>query len=294
MSKLSIDNLSKTYPNGVKALDNVSLAIETGMFGLLGPNGAGKSTLMRTLATLQEPDSGSAFLDEIDIINQPTELRKVLGYLPQEFGIYPRISAEQLLDHLSILKGVTNKKERKELVKYLLNKVNLYDKRKKNVSGFSGGMKQRVGIAQALIGNPKLLIVDEPTAGLDPGERNRFYNLLAEIGQEIIVILSTHIVDDVRELCSNMAIMNVGEIVYNGSPQIAIDNLEGRVYEKLIERSELETYKNNYAIISNKMVAGKPMIHILSEANPGNDFEKVKPNLEDVFFSKINTTNQLV
>lgn len=294
MSKLSIDNLSKTYPNGTKAMSNVSLTIETGMFGLLGPNGAGKSTLMRTLATLQEPDSGAAFLDEIDIINQPTELRKVLGYLPQEFGIYPRISAEQLLDHLSILKGVNNKKERKELVKYLLNKVNLYDKRKKNVSGFSGGMKQRVGIAQALIGNPKLLIVDEPTAGLDPGERNRFYNLLAEIGQEIIVILSTHIVDDVRELCSNMAIMNEGEIVYNGSPQIAINNLEGRVYEKLIERSELETYQNNYAIISNKMVAGKPMIHILSEANPGNGFEKVKPNLEDVFFSKINTTNQLV
>jgi len=294
MSKLSIENLSKTYPNGTKALNDVSLTIETGMFGLLGPNGAGKSTLMRTLATLQEPDSGSAFLNEIDIINQPTELRKVLGYLPQEFGIYPRISAEQLLDHLSILKGVNNKKGRKELVKYLLNKVNLYDKRKKNVSGFSGGMKQRVGIAQALIGNPKLLIVDEPTAGLDPGERNRFYNLLAEIGQEIIVILSTHIVDDVRELCSNMAIMNVGEIVYNGSPQVAINNLEGRVYEKLIERSELETYKNNYAIISNKMVAGKPMIHILNEANPGNDFEKVKPNLEDVFFSKINTTNQLV
>jgi len=294
MTKLTISNLSKTYPNGVKALNNVSLTLTNGMFGLLGPNGAGKSTLMRTLATLQEPDNGSAFLDSIDIINNPTELRKVLGYLPQEFGVYPRISAEQLLDHLALLKGIENTKERKALVKYLLNKVNLYDKRKKNIKGFSGGMKQRIGIAQALIGNPKLLIVDEPTAGLDPGERNRFYNLLAEIGQDIIVILSTHIVDDVRELCSQMAIMNEGNIVYNGTPKDAISALQGRVYEKMVERSELENYAQNYSIISNKMIAGKPMIHVLSDENPGNDFEQVKPNLEDVFFSKINITNQLV
>ena len=213
MTSLKISGLNKTYPNGVKALDNLNIEIENGMFGLLGPNGAGKSSLMRTLATLQEADSGSAFLNNIDILNNPAELRKVLGYLPQEFGVYPRITAEQLLDHVAILKGLTNKKERKEIVAFLLEKVNLYDKRNKSVKGFSGGMKQRVGIAQALIGDPKLIIVDEPTAGLDPGERNRFHNLLAEVGDEVIVILSTHIVDDVRELCTNMAVMNNGSIV---------------------------------------------------------------------------------
>jgi ABC-type multidrug transport system ATPase subunit len=294
MSILKISNLSKTYSNGVKALDNVSIEIENGMFGLLGPNGAGKSSLMRTLSTLQEADSGTATLDGIDIFNEPSELRKVLGYLPQEFGVYPRITAEQLLDHMCILKGITKNSERKELVKYLLDKVNLYDKRNKSVKGFSGGMKQRVGIAQALIGNPKLIIVDEPTAGLDPGERNRFYNLLADVGKEVIVILSTHIVDDVRELCTKMAIMNTGSIVYQGAPQNAIDELNGKVYQKAVSRDELKEYAQQYSIISNKMVAGLPLIHIYSDTNPGSDFESVKPNLEDVFFSKINTSNVIV
>ncbi|NER18660.1 ABC transporter ATP-binding protein [Spongiivirga citrea] len=294
MSHLSINNLSKTYPNGVKALDNVSIELENGMFGLLGPNGAGKSSLMRTIATLQDADTGSVTLDDINIFTQPEELRKVLGYLPQEFGVYPRISAEQLLNHLAILKGFTNGKERKEMVKYLLDKVNLYDKRNKSVKGFSGGMKQRVGIAQALIGNPKLIIVDEPTAGLDPSERNRFYNLLADVGKEVIVILSTHIVDDVRELCTKMAIMDQGQIVYQGAPQESLDELKGMVYQKIVSRDSLEEYAVNYSIISNKMVGGQPVIHILSETDPGNGFEQVRPNLEDVFFSKINTANTLV
>ncbi|MDO1502511.1 ABC transporter ATP-binding protein [Winogradskyella maritima] len=294
MSILKINNLSKTYPSGVKALDNVSLELENGMFGLLGPNGAGKSSLMRTLATLQEADSGTATLDDIDILKQPAEIRKVLGYLPQEFGVYPRITAEQLLNHLAVLKGISNTSERKELVKYLLDKVNLYEKRNKSVKGFSGGMKQRVGIAQALIGNPKLVIVDEPTAGLDPGERNRFYNLLADVGKDVIVILSTHIVDDVRELCTNMAIMNFGEIVYKGAPQSAIEALDGQVFQKMVSRDALNEYAENYQIISNKMVGGQPLIHVLSETHPQNGFEQVKPNLEDVFFSKINTANVLV
>ena len=294
MNTLQINNLTKTYPNGVKALNGINLEITNGMFGLLGPNGAGKSSLMRTLATLQEADSGTATLDGIDILNQPEELRKVLGYLPQEFGVYPGITAEQLLDHMAILKGIINPKERKQLVEYLLDKVNLYEKRKKNVKSFSGGMKQRVGIAQALIGNPKLIIVDEPTAGLDPGERNRFYNLLSEVGKQVIVILSTHIVDDVRELCTKMAIMNAGQIVYQGTPQNAIDELSGRVFRRIVAREELETYANNYSIISNKMVGGQPLIHVFSETNPENGFELVNPNLEDVFFSRINKSNVLV
>jgi ABC-2 type transport system ATP-binding protein len=258
MNKLTITNLSKTYSNGVKALDDVTIEIENGIFGLLGPNGAGKSSLMRTLATLQEADSGTATLGDIDIINEPAELRKVLGYLPQEFGVYPRITAKQLLDHMAILKGIVKKSQRKELVNYLLDKVNLYDKRNKSVKSFSGGMKQRVGIAQALIGEPRLIIVDEPTAGLDPSERNRFYNLLADVGKDVIVILSTHIVDDVKELCTKMAIMNLGQIVYQGSPQQAMDELDGRVYRKLVERDELKIYASNYNIISNKMSGGKP------------------------------------
>ncbi|WP_179354227.1 ABC transporter ATP-binding protein [Winogradskyella vidalii] len=294
MSTLKITNLSKTYANGVKALDNVNLELENGMFGLLGPNGAGKSSLMRTLATLQEADSGSATLDDIDILSNPAELRKVLGYLPQEFGVYPRITAEQLLTHLAILKGITNAKERKELVKYLLDKVNLYEKRNKSIKGFSGGMKQRVGIAQALIGNPKLIIVDEPTAGLDPGERNRFYNLLADVGKGVIVILSTHIVEDVRELCTKMAIMNLGEIVFQGAPQTAIDELEGKVFKKIVSRESLQNYANDYKVISNKMVGGQPLIHVFSEEHPQNGFEQVAPDLEDVFFSRINTSNVLV
>lgn len=286
MPTLKIEALNKTYPNGVKALDNVSLEISNGMFGLLGPNGAGKSSLMRTLATLQEADSGTAFLDEIDILKQPHELRKHLGYLPQEFGVYSKITAEQLLDHLAVLKGISNKGERKDLVGHLLQKVNLYEKRNKSVKGFSGGMKQRVGIAQALIGKPKLIIVDEPTAGLDPGERNRFHNLLADVGQEVIILLSTHIVDDVKELCSKFAVMNLGQIVYHGSPQDAIAELKGKVWQKQIEREELETYNSKYQVISDKMVAGKPVIHIFQESNPTDGFQSVTPNLEDVFFTK--------
>lgn len=288
MATLKIENLNKVYPNGVKALDNVSIEISNGMFGLLGPNGAGKSSLMRTLATLQEADSGSAFLNDIDILNNPLELRKVLGYLPQEFGVYPKITAEQLLDHIAILKGITNGKERKELINYLLQKVNLYEQRNKSVKGFSGGMKQRVGIAQALIGNPQLIIVDEPTAGLDPGERNRFHNLLADVGQDVVIILSTHIVDDVRELCSNMAIMNLGQLVYQGTPNNVLQELKGKVWQKSIERNQVTEYQQNFRVISDKMVAGNPLIHVLSDSNPGNGFEQVEPNLEDVFFTKIN------
>ena len=288
MATLKIENLNKVYPNGVKALDNVSIEISNGMFGLLGPNGAGKSSLMRTLATLQEADSGTAFLNDIDILNNPLALRKVLGYLPQEFGVYPKITAEQLLDHIAILKGITNSKERKELVNYLLQKVNLYEQRSKSVKGFSGGMKQRVGIAQALIGNPQLIIVDEPTAGLDPGERNRFHNLLADVGQDVVIILSTHIVDDVRELCSNMAIMNLGQLVYQGTPNNVLQELKGKVWQKSIERNQVNEYQQNFKVISDKMVAGNPLIHVLSDSNPGNGFEQVEPNLEDVFFTKIN------
>ncbi|MBW1295806.1 ABC transporter ATP-binding protein [Aquimarina litoralis] len=285
---LILNNLNKTYANGVKALDNLSLEISSGMFGLLGPNGAGKSSLMRTLSTLQEVDSGSAFLGEIDIIKNPIALRKVLGYLPQEFGVYPKITARQLLDHIAILKGVSAKKQRKELVNYLLQKVNLYDKRNKEVKGFSGGMKQRIGIAQALIGNPKLIIVDEPTAGLDPGERNRFHNLLAKVANDVIVILSTHIVEDVRELCQNMAIMNHGQIICHGRPQQVIDELHNKVWEKLIHHHELESYHNTHTVISNKMVGGQPLIHVLSAEKPSEGFQQVPPTLEDVFFSKIN------
>jgi ABC-2 type transport system ATP-binding protein len=292
MSSLKINNLSKTYPNGVKALDNISLEIPNGMFGLLGPNGAGKSSLMRTISSLQEADSGSVFLDDLDIFKHPMDLRKVLGYLPQEFGVYPHITAIQLLDHVAILKGISNKKERKELIEYLLEKVNLTEQKNKKVKGFSGGMKQRVGIAQALIGNPKLIIVDEPTAGLDPGERNRFHNLLASVGEEVIVILSTHIVDDVKELCSNMAIMNHGQLVYQGTPQKGIDELQGKVWRKMIERNEVDAYQSKYYVISDKLIAGKPLIHILDEANPENGFETIAPSIEDVFFSKIKRTNE--
>ena len=287
MSLLKLKNLSKTYPNGVKALDNISIEISSGMFGLLGPNGAGKSSMMRTIATLQDPDKGSIFFDELNILENSQEFRKNLGYLPQEFGVYPRISAEQLLDHIATLKGITNKLERKDLVSYLLQKVNLFDRKNKNVKGFSGGMKQRIGIAQALIGNPKILIVDEPTAGLDPGERNRFYDLISDVGEDVIVILSTHIVDDVRELCTQMAIMNNGQIVFNGSPDEGINSLKGKVYEKQIARSELDNYKKEYNVISNKLIGGKPVIHVLGEKNPDKSFKKIEPSLEDVFFTNI-------
>jgi len=295
--QLTIRNLSKTYPNGVQALNDVSLDIPTGMYGLLGPNGAGKSTLMRTLATLQEADSGSAVLQsasdggvDIDVLKNKDAVRNTLGYLPQEFGIYPRISAVDMLDHLATLKGIPSG-SRKAVVNALLQRVNLWDHRKKSVSSYSGGMRQRFGIAQALIGDPKLIIVDEPTAGLDPGERNRFYNLLSEIGENVIVILSTHIVDDVRELCSNMAIINGGQVLYAGAPDTALKQLEGKIWEKSITKAELDDYQSRYQIISSKLVAGKPIIHVYSDTSPGDGFQHTAAGLEDVFFSKINVKN---
>lgn len=289
--ELRINGLNKVYSNGVKALDNVSLEIGKGLFGLLGPNGAGKSSLMRTIAGLQNADSGEIRLNDIDVLRNPQDLRKVLGYLPQEFGVYPRITAWQLLDHLAVLKGVSSKSERKELVGHLLQKVNLYDKRNKSVKGFSGGMKQRIGIAQALIGDPQLIIVDEPTAGLDPGERNRFHNLLADVGSEVIVILSTHIVDDVRELCPQMAIMNQGRIIFHGAPETAVTDLAGQVWQKSINREEMDEYRNQYTLISEKLIAGRPLIHVLSETDPGEGFKSVDPNLEDVFFTHIHSSS---
>lgn len=284
--QLNIKNLTKTYPNGVNALKNVSLTINKGMFGLLGPNGAGKSTLMRTVATLQEADSGSIQLGDMNVLEDKVALRRVLGYLPQEFGVYPRISAQQLLDHMAVLKGITNKSERKALVEAMLERVNLQDHRKKSVSSFSGGMRQRFGIAQALLGNPEIIIVDEPTAGLDPGERNRFYNLLSEIGENVIVILSTHIVDDVKELCADMAIIHQGEVLFSGSPHLAVDSLDGLIYERTIEKVEMTEYYEKYTIISNKLVSGKTRIHVHSE-EPIPGFSPVEADLEDVFFSKI-------
>ena len=284
---LSINQLEKTYGNGVKALDGVSLEIGKGMFGLLGPNGAGKSSLMRTLATLQEADAGTAFLNDIDILNNKEHLRQVLGYLPQEFGTYPRISALRMLDHFAVLKGVTNKGERQELVNHLLNEVNLWEVRKTAVSTYSGGMKQRFGIAQALIGDPKLVIVDEPTAGLDPQERRRFHNLLADIGEETVVILSTHIVEDVSDLCSDMAIMGKGKILANGKPAEVIAKLEGSIYSKIIDRNELKAHESNYQVLFSTLVGGRTRIHIVSEEDPGDGFAATQVSLEDVYFSTL-------
>lgn len=289
--ELKITNLSKTYKNGVKALDNVSLTIPTGMYGLLGPNGAGKSTLMRTLATLQEPDTGTAFMGDIDLLKQKDEVRRRLGYLPQEFGVYPRISAQDMLSHLALLKGITDSRERKEVVAAMLQRCNLYDVRKKALTGFSGGMRQRFGIAQALIGNPQLLIVDEPTAGLDPGERNRFYNLLAEVGEQVIVILSTHIVEDVMDLCTNMAIIHEGKVLYQGEPQIAISQLSGRIWHRTIEKTELARYEQTFRVVSNKLVGGRPSLHVYGEEPPEDGFAPSEPDLEDVFFTKIRNWN---
>ncbi|MBP7408746.1 MAG: ABC transporter ATP-binding protein [Flavobacteriales bacterium] len=290
--ELTIKGLSKTYGNGVKALDNVDLHIPTGMFGLLGPNGAGKSTLMRILATLQEADAGTAMLGDLDVLKQKNEVRKILGYLPQEFGVYPRVSAYQMLDHIALLKGVVNGGERKELVNALLQKVNLYEQRKRRIGGFSGGMKQRFGIAQSLIGDPRLIIVDEPTAGLDPGERNRFYNLLTEIGEHVVVILSTHIVQDVKELCSRMAIINKGRVLYAGPPDDALRSMDGRVWEKAIPKAELERYTTSFQLISSKLVAGRPIIHVMSDQKPEDGFEQAEASLEDVFFSKLYADQQ--
>ena len=286
--ELIINNLLKTYTNGVQALKDLSIEIPKGMFGLLGPNGAGKSTLMRTIATLQEVDNGAIDFNGINVLTQKQEVRKILGYLPQQFGVYPKISAQTLLDHFAALKGISNKKERKEVVESLLHKTNLYESRSKNIGGFSGGMKQRFGIAQALIGSPQLIIVDEPTSGLDPTERNRFHDLLSEIGENIIVILSTHIVEDVSDLCSNMAIINRGELKLAGKPSQLIDNLNGKIWEKRIEKSSIHDYKTKHNVISSRLFAGKTLVRVLADEIPDSEFASVAPNLEDVYFSTIN------
>jgi ABC-2 type transport system ATP-binding protein len=291
--QLLIQNLNKTYSNGVQALKDISITINQGMFGLLGPNGAGKSSLMRTIATLQEADSGSVMLGSIDVLRQKEEVRKLLGYLPQEFGVYPRVDAVTLLDHLAVLKGVGNAKERKEVVEALLHKTNLWAARNKNLGTYSGGMKQRFGIAQALLANPKLIIVDEPTAGLDPGERNRFLNLLSELGENTIVILSTHIVDDVKELCTDMAIINKGEVLYKGSPADAISEVAGKVWRKRITKPELESHKNNFQVISERLISGKPEIRVFSTSQPDPAFESVPADLEDVYFTHIFGTEKV-
>jgi len=283
---LTIRDLSKTYSNGVKALNKINLELESGMFGLLGPNGAGKSTLMRTLATLQEPDEGSAMLDEIDILNDKDALRRVLGYLPQDFGVYPRLTPLVMLDHFAMLKGVVNRGERRELVDSLLHQVNLYDVRKKAIDTFSGGMKQRFGIAQALIGDPRLVIVDEPTAGLDPSERNRFHNLLAAIGENTVVILSTHIVDDVTDLCNNMAIMGSGEILLTGKPMQVIERIKGSVWSKQINRGELVDYQQNFRVILSHLREGHTVIHVLADDQP-EGFDHQEAKLEDVYFATL-------
>jgi ABC-type multidrug transport system ATPase subunit len=285
--ELQIKNLDKRYSNGVHALNNVSLTIPMGMFGLLGPNGAGKSSLMRTIATLQDADSGSVTLGDIDVLNDKEAVRKVLGYLPQEFGVYPRTSAVDLLDNLAMLKGFENKSERKQMIEQLLVKVNLWEQRNKAVSSYSGGMRQRFGIAQCLIGTPKLVIVDEPTAGLDPGERNRFYNILSEIGENTIVILSTHIVQDVRELCTQMAVVDKGSVLFSGNTDDALLEVKGKVWEKKVTKQELSKYQDEYKVISNKLVGGQPLIHVFSEDSL-EGFTKAEENLEDVFFAKLN------
>ncbi len=285
--QLSIQNLSKTYSNGVQALKDVSLTVPKGMFGLLGPNGAGKSTLMRTIATLQDADSGSIMFDDINVMENPQAIRERLGYLPQDFGLYPKISAEVMLDHIAQMKGVGNRGERKELVSSLLEKVNLQTHRKKALGTYSGGMRQRFGIAQALAGNPNLIIVDEPTAGLDPTERNRFYNLLSEIGENTIIILSTHIVEDVSTLCSNMAIICNGEVLMHGKPADGLTQIQHNIFAKIIKKDELETYKENYKVISTKLKEGNLALRVEADSNPGEGFESVEPNLEDVYFSHI-------
>jgi ABC-type multidrug transport system ATPase subunit len=291
---LKISNLSKTYPNGVEALKDVSLDIPTGMYGLLGPNGAGKSTLMRTVATLQQADAGTIRLDDLDVLAHPAELRKELGYLPQDFGVYPRISALDMMDHMAILKGFTKGKERKEVVETLLRQTNLFDVRKKALAGFSGGMRQRFGIAQALIGDPKLIIVDEPTAGLDPEERNRFLNLLSDIGENKVVILSTHIVDDVTNLCPNMAIINKGRIVKEGKPDNLINNLSGSIWTKTVARGEVEENKERHTVISSHLYAGQYKLHVLADSDPGDGFEAQEPDLEDGYFSTLLTHEEEV
>jgi ABC-type multidrug transport system ATPase subunit len=285
--QLEIRNLSKTYPNGVKALTGVTLDIPRGMFGLLGPNGAGKSTLMRTIATLQDPDEGTNQLGELEVLKHKGQVRAMLGYLPQDFGVYPTVSAEDMLDHFAVLKGITRRKERKAVVQALLQRTNLYEVRKKKLGGYSGGMKQRFGIAQALLGDPKLIIVDEPTAGLDPAERNRFHNLLSEIGEHVVVILSTHIVDDVSDLCTNMAIMADGRVLLAKSPRDAIAEMAGTIWKKLVARAELASYQERFNVISSRLFAGRLKLHVHSDARPDESFEPVDTTLEDVYFTTL-------
>jgi ABC-2 type transport system ATP-binding protein len=283
--QLQISDVSKTYASGTRALFRVNLTIPCGMYGLLGPNGAGKSTLMRTLATLQEPDSGSIHLGHIDVLRQKDELRRTLGYLPQEFGVYPRVSAEDLLEHFAILKGITQRRERREVVDALLRQTNLWEVRRKKLGGYSGGMRQRFGIAVALLGDPELIIVDEPTAGLDPAERVRFLNLLSELGERSVVVLSTHIVEDVAELCSRMAIIDQGEILLETEPLRAMEELRGRIWRKVIAKEELPGAEREHAVISTKLLAGRTVVHVHNEGFPGSGFEPVEPDLEDVYFS---------
>ena len=284
---LKISGLTKTYPNGVKALDGVDLDIGLGMFGLLGPNGAGKSSLMRTLSTLQDADQGSVTFGDIDVLKNPDPVRRQLGYLPQDFGVYPWISALKLLDHIAVLKGISNAKERKEVVHELLRQTNLWDVRKKAPATYSGGMRQRFGIAQALLGDPKLIIVDEPTAGLDPEERNRFHNLLSEIGENVVVILSTHIVEDVADLCRDMAIMNQGRIAAKGQPSELVETVRGKIWRKVIAKSELEAHQQRHKVVSARLVQGQTVIRVYSEGDPGDGFDPVEPTLEDVYFATI-------
>ncbi len=284
---LKIANLEKTYNNGVRALNGVSLEISTGMFGLLGPNGAGKSTLMRTIATLQQPDHGSINFGELDVLKQPHELRKILGYLPQEFGVYPKISAEVMLDHLAVLKGLHASGERRDAVNGLLEMTNLWPVRGQKLGTFSGGMRQRFGIAQALLGDPRIIIVDEPTAGLDPEERQRFLNLLSAIGENVVVILSTHIVDDVSELCTDLAIISRGEVQLTGDPKTVVSNLEGSIWRRIVDRGEVEAITSRVPVISTRLAAGRTVVHAVSDACPDDGFEAVSPCLEDVYFSTL-------
>ncbi len=283
---LQISDLNKTYPGEIKALKDINIKIGKGTFGLLGPNGSGKSSLMRTIATLQEPDSGSIFFEELNVLKEKTQMRNILGYLPQEFGVYPTVSAENLLDHLALLKGIVERSKRKEIVKHLLEVTNLYQFRKKKLGGFSGGMKQRFGIAQALLGQPKIIIVDEPTAGLDPGERDRFHNLLSSLSENITVIFSTHIVSDVKELCSDMAIIHKGKILVQMNPNDALKLFQNKIWVKGIQKSELDVYSQKLNVISSKNILGKITLKVFSDEKPAG-FENISPNLEDVYFSYI-------
>nr|WP_315469388.1 ABC transporter ATP-binding protein [uncultured Undibacterium sp.] len=284
---LSIKNLNKTYANGVHATNNVNLEIPNGLFGLLGPNGAGKSSLMRTIATLQEPDSGSIHFNGLDVLNNKEELRRQLGYLPQDFGVYPKVSAEDLLNHFAVLKGITNKADRKQSVEGLLRQTNLWEARKRGLGTYSGGMRQRFGIAQALLGSPKLVIVDEPTAGLDPDERNRFLNLLSEIGEQVVVILSTHIVADVTDLCPRMAMIAKGQVLVHGEPQAAIETLQNKVWRCIVSKDALPSYQEKFTVLTTRLVGGKPQINVYSETQPDDGFRQVEANLEDVYFLQL-------